>query len=172
MYFLDFDRTLFDTTAFLSYLGKKLAVPTLEESSYEARVSTMIEAFESGKLSFEPGELSQFLYSDVSEFLRIEGNEAVIVTYGRSDLQKLKIQSAVHGIPRISVLYSEYLPKGEFLAPRYKSYGGIAIFTDDNCEQLDSVSKECEDIKVYEMRRDGMPGDGRWPVVHSLSELP
>src|SRR3989338_5296582 len=133
MYFLDFDRTLFDTEAFVASMQSRLAVPD--------------------DLTFAPGELAPFVYPDVPEFLRMLGNEAVIVTHGNPVFQKMKIISALAGIPRISALYVGNEPKGLFLAPRYAGYSSEQIFTDDTPPELESVAAHCPSIRLFEMRR-------------------
>ena len=171
-YFLDFDRTLFDTDSFLVYLGERLEIAPLLSLSREERSRVLGEALTEGRITFAPGELSQFVYADVPEFLRAAGNEAVIVTYGDETIQKAKIESAFAGIPRISALYIGFTHKGEFLKERYLRYGSSPVFTDDLPSELEGVTAYCPSMKLYEMRRDGKEGDGRWPVIRSLSDLP
>jgi hypothetical protein len=86
--------------------------------------------------------------------------------------QKAKIESALTGIPRVSALYTGEVPKGLFLSARAVLYSSGSIFADDDIVQLESVSEHCPQMRVYEMRRDGKEGDGRWPIAHSLTELP
>src|SRR3989344_3941979 len=151
MYFLDFDRTLFDTEAFIASMQSRL---------------------EAGDLSFAPGELALFIYPDVPEFLRALGNEAVIVTHGNPVLQRMKVESALTGIPRVSVIYVDQEPKGPRVARRLAGSGVPALFSDDTPLELASVETCCPNIRLFEMRRDGGVGDGRWPVVRSLFDLP
>jgi hypothetical protein len=47
-----------------------------------------------------------------------------------------------------------------------------AIFVDDLAAHLEAVETAFPHVKLFEMRRDGGKGAGRWPVVHSLSDLP
>ena len=152
MYFLDFDRTLFDTEAFVASMQSRLAVPD--------------------DLTFAPGELSPFVYPDVPEFLRLLGNEAVIVTHGNPVLQRMKVESALTGIPRISALYVDQELKGPHVATCLAGSGVPALFSDDTPRELASVETCCPNIRLFEMRRDGGVGDGRWPVVRSLFDLP
>lgn len=173
MYFLDFDRTLFDTNSFIEYLRTRPGTEHIfAEDTEEPIARTLGLIAESGDLSFAAGELSRFVYPDVPEFLRMLGNEAAIVTHGNPVFQKMKITSALAGIPRVSALYAGEEWKGPFLAPRYASYGGAQTFTDDSPLELESVEAHCSGIRLFEMRRDDAPGDGRWPVVRGLSELP
>ena len=165
MYFLDFDRTLFDTDAFCALAQTH---PSAADKTFSSN-----EMLELHALSLAAGpDPAQCLYVDVPEFLRALGNEAVIVTFGDPVLQRMKVEKALRGIPRITALYTGNELKGTFLASRAMSYGARSIFVDDRPLQLESVSEHCPAIRVYEMRRDGEAGDGRWPVVHSLTELP
>ncbi len=145
-YFLDFERTLFNTDAFAARIRSGIPVA--------------------------PEELKSFVYADVPEFLRMAGNEAIIVTSGSQAEQLPKIEQALAGIPRLSVLCVGVTPKGEYLKDRMRAYGSSPVFTDDSLSQLESVSQHCPQAKVFEMRRDGGAGDGRWPVIRSLTELP
>jgi hypothetical protein len=172
MYFLDFDRTLFDTDAFVGHLMKRADTLKLKTSSEEQLAEILNTLSEQGELAFAPGELKKFVYADVPETLRSLGNEAVILTYGNPTLQKLKITNALEGIPRISVLYTGNTRKGEFMQERIAGYGVDALHVDDRIIELENLSEHVPHIRLFEMRRDGELGDGRWPVIHSLSELP
>lgn len=173
MYFLDFDRTLFDTNAFIEFLRVRPGTESLFTDEENMPVAqTLGRMSEAGALSFATGELAPFVYPDVPEFLRMLGNEAAIVTSGNPVFQQMKIASALAGIPRISALYVGDEPKGPFLALRHASYGGVQIFTDDRPIELESVAVHCPSIRPFEIRRDGALGDGRWPVIRGLSELP
>ncbi len=173
IYFLDFDRTLFDTQAFAQYLyvrddtGK-----ILEQCAYKDIAKTLVPFVESGEVTFAPGELGKFVYSDVHEFLRMTGSGSIIVTYGAVLFQKVKVDSALFGIPRVSVRYTGEMQKGPFLSKHIENYSGKKLFVDDNPNVLESVSAHCPDIDTYEIRRDGKTGDGRWKVIDSLNELP
>ncbi len=173
MYFLDFDRTLFDTNAFIEYVRTHSSTEKMFMEDTETSLAyTLGLMAESGALSFTAGELSRFVYPDVPEFLRMLGNEAAIVTHGNPVFQQIKIASALAGIPRVSALYAGDDLKGPFLAPRYASYGSVQVFADDKPTEIESVAEHCPSIRLFEMRRDGASGDGRWPVIRSLSELP
>lgn len=151
MYFFDFDRTLFDTDSF--------------KKDYT-------EAVQTRKLSAPHGALAKYVYPDVPEILRALGNEAVIITYGDVAWQRAKVESALADIVRLTVLYAGDAVKAEFLKQWPGYYGAPAQFIDDTVEELDSVAAAFPAIKNYEMRRDGGAGDGRWPVIRSLFELP
>lgn len=173
IYFLDFDRTLFDTPKFVEYLHtrddtKKI----LQDTAYEDIAETLVPFIESEEVKFIPGELGKFVYSDVMEFLRMTGNGSVIVTYGTVLFQRVKIDSALFGIPRVSARYTGKTKKGPFLSKYAEHYPGEKLFVDDKPEVLENIAMHCPDVKMYEMRRDGSAGDGRWNVINSLNELP
>ncbi len=188
-YFLDFDRVLFDTDA---YQWSLLDLPTL--ASLAPRLRSVLEAkrdqtltggteridvwneisslIHSGALTFPPGALTQYVYADVSEFLRAVGNEAIILTFGERERQRIKIESGLAGIPRLTVMYIEVGTKAEYLAERSLYNGGPALFVDDRPVELEAMAALYPQMKLFEMRRDGAAGDGRWPVISSLSALP
>lgn len=147
MYLLDFAGTLFDLASFEMY----------------ARPSDG---------PYAPGELSRFLYPDARSFLMEKGNSAMIVTAADKVADANFMQSALEGIPRIAVMYTNGVLKGDFLAPYIGMYGASPIFVDDSVSHLESMAEQCPQVRLYEMRRDGGAGDGRWPVIHALAELP
>ena len=170
-YFLDFDRTLFDTDAFKLYLAEREHDPSITgEPEFDVGRS-LNELVSSGGLTFAPGELSRFIYTDVKEFFTRVGEDALIVTFGNAALQKVKVESAFVDLS-IEVLYTGDVLKGDFLRtfPQYRDVE--AIYADDRPHELERMSEICPRIRGHEMRRDGAAGDGRWPVVHSLAELP
>lgn len=188
-YFLDFDRTLFDTDAYnLSLVDEPGCAPfkkELEAVIAKDRDQTLTGGFDRiaawnkvsdvlscGLLSFTPGYLARFLYPDVAEFLRMLGNEAIIITYGDLTRQKAKVESALAGIVRVTTLYTQERSKAEYLEfwPGYN--GEESIFVDDRVAELEALSQKYPNLRLYEMRRDGGEGDGRWPVVRSLNDLP
>lgn len=189
LYFLDFDRTLFDSDAYNEYLLKHPAVAPLvdtygEEFALERdptkvpgtrriafwdEVSKLIDE---GVLSYAPGELAMFVYPDVPEVLRSLGNEAVIITYGKKNRQKAKIESALSGVVRLTVLYTDDMLKGEYLAAYPHLVPLEACFVDDVADHLEGIEKNFPHMRLFEMRRDGGDGTGRWPVIRSLTELP
>lgn len=173
MYFLDFDRTLFDTEAFFPFITSRFSEPLPRTDDGQAHLATSLaRKVASGELAFAPGELASFVYPDVPEFLRALGNEAVIVTYGDEGLQRAKILSALAGIPRVSAIYVGAHRKGPPIAARLGASGTRALFVDDTPLELESVETHCPEVTLYEMRRDRDAGDGRWQVVHSLYGLP
>lgn len=188
-YFLDFDRTLFDTDAYnLSLIDEPGCAPfkdelieVLAEGRDETRTGSVARtaawekvsaAMRSGALTFTPGHLERFLYADVAEFLRSLGNEAIIITYGEVERQRMKVQSALASVTRVTVLYTDTASKVDFLSSWPGYSGGDAIFVDDMPVELEEISVQFPSMRLYEMRRNGNRGDGRWPVVRSLHELP
>lgn len=172
MYFLDFDRTCFDTDAFIEYLAAHPSSKKYVKLSEQELGHALNQDAEDKLLVFAPGELSQFLYQDASRFLRDKENGVLLITYGNTHLQRAKVESAIYGIPRISTIYTGDVRKGDFIAPHIGMYGSTPVFVDDSTEELKILSTKCPGAQVFEMRRDGGVGDGRWPVIKSLTELP
>lgn len=171
MYFLDFDRTVFDTDTFIEYLSTHPIAGQwshLPEMEFAGMLNTAVA---DGVLYFTPGELSQFLYQDAARFLRDKENGVMLITYGNAALQRAKVDSALTGIPRISTMYTGEVRKGEFIAPHIGMYGAAPVFVDDTVLELEILSARCPNATLYEMRRDGKPGDGHWPVLTSLAGL-
>ena len=169
-YLLDFDRTLFDTDAYKAYLAEQpayrefLALPELELAAILDRDAA------AGKLAYAPGELAPFLYPDALAFLNARP-DARIVTFGNPHLQRSKVESALHALSLSEVHYTGDLRKGPYLLANFASQDGL-VLVDDALAELESVAASCPAMRAIEMRRDGGEGDGRWPVVRSLAELP
>ncbi|HWH16695.1 MAG TPA: hypothetical protein VNU25_03875 [Candidatus Paceibacterota bacterium] len=170
-YFLDFDRTIFDTDTFIRYLAERPDIGELAREEEMTLAALLEERAKEGTLTFAPGELSQFLYPDAATFLREKENAVTIITFGNPTLQELKAKSALFGIPRMAVMYTGGIRKGEFLAPHTHLHEG-AVAVDDSPLELEFLASGCAPIALYEIRRDGGTGDGRWPVIRSLAELP
>ena len=169
-YFLDFDRTLFDTDSFITYLSERSDIGAATQQEEMTLAALLDERAKDGSLTFEPGELSRFLYADAAAFLREKENAVTIITFGNAALQEIKVKSALFGIPRIAVMYTGAVRKGAFLAPHTHLHED-AIAVDDSPLELEQLEKLCKPMRLYEMRRDGMKGDGRWPVLSSLQDL-
>lgn len=189
LYFLDFDRVLFDTDAYNASLADEPACTQFADElravislsrdetltgggERERAWEKVSEALRIGALTFAPGYLARFVYKDVSEFLRSAGNEAVIVTYGEETRQRAKIESALAGVVRLTTLYTGDVPKARYLASWPGYHGQKAVFVDDRIAELEELAARFPSLSLYEMRRDARGGDGRWPVIHSLAELP
>lgn len=147
-YFIDFYGTLFDTDAFERYDRERLPG------------------------EYAPGELSRFLYPDAVGFLHEKGNSAMVLTSASEAEFGAIIKSALYGIPRIAVIYTNNALKGDFIAPHIAMYGQSPVFVDDSVSQLENMAYRCPNVGVHQMCRDRGTGDGRWPVVHALPELP
>lgn len=170
-YYLDFDRTLFDTDSFYVYLAERPELKEAAKLPVTEFGDELNRLAKEGLLTFAPGELSHFLFQDAVSFLREKENAATIITYGNAAFQEIKVKSALMGIPRMSVMYTNEVRKGEYLAPHTHLHTG-AVLTDDAVAELEILAEKCPSLKLFEMRRDGGEGDGRWPVIHSLAELP
>lgn len=172
MYFLDFDRTVFDTEGFITYLeDHPIAGPVFAQVA--GNRSNLVRALLArGDFSFAPGELSQFVYEDAARFLRDRENGVMLITYGNPLFQHMKVESAIFGIPRISTMYTGDIRKGQFIAPHIGMYGQAPVFVDDAPLELEILATHAPGAQLYEIRRDGGEGDGRWQVIRALSELP
>ncbi len=188
-YFLDFDRTLFDTDAYYLYLLEKPAVAsiraqlasviaskrdqTLTGGSERVDVWDQVSALiHDGTLAFTPGELSQFVYEDAFDRLATIGKDTVILTFGEKERQRVKVESGLANTSVQAVHYLEEGTKAEFLRSLETDISSDALFVDDRPVELEAMSVAFPNIALYEMRRDEKAGDGRWPVVRSLTELP
>ena len=183
-YFLDFDRTVFDTDAFKKSLKKR---PTLLELLNQFRLA-VVEFFahheeitrrrkfartwgtflSHGRFSFSSDELKHFLYPDVEPFLR--AHDCTIVTYGVRAFITAKVTTALAGLPLTDIVYTSR-KKGRTIARLTTSQSDEYTFVDDMIFQLESVSLWCPQVRVIEIRRNNGAGDGRWRVIHSLDEL-
>lgn len=172
MYFLDFDRTAFDTDRFAEYLRERFSGTDIAELIGVEFSAHMDRLVGTGELTFAPGELTQFLYEDAGRFLRDKENGVMLLTFGNPAFQKAKIESALYGIPRITTIYTGEKRKGEFMAPHMSMYGAHPVFVDDTPLELELLATYAPDAVLYEMRRDKATGDGRWHTITTLSELP
>ncbi len=172
VYLIDFDYTIFDSAAFIAHVLRRPETACLRDRPEEELARALDELSSEGALAFEPGELKPFVYPDVPEFLRSAGNEAVILTFGNPALQRMKVENALAGIPRVSAFYTGAVRKGEYMKDRIAAYGSSIAFADDRALELENMAAHCPHVRAFEMRRDGAPGDGRWPVIRSLEDLP
>lgn len=184
-YFLDFDRTIFDTDAFKKSLKKRPTLLVLLRQLEEAIVEFFTHHEEitrrrkflrtwgtflsHGRFSFTAYELKEFLYPDVEPFLKT--HDVTIVTYGVRAFITAKVTAALTDLPVSEVVYTSR-KKGRTIKRLCEKEEDECTFIDDMHFQLASVSAWCPEVKVVEIRRNGGAGDGRWPVIHSLTELP
>ena len=185
-YFLDFDRTIFDTPSFKKTVAKRpgimelfdqgkevikeLTGPTQNDSKRRIFSKTFGTFISNGRLAFMPDELRNFLYPDVPPFLSKNAKNCIIVTYGVRAFITAKVASALSDFPLENIVYTAR-KKGRTIRRLCKDTEGPFTYVDDAHFQLESVQKYCPNIKIIEIRRDTRPGDGRWPVIHSLDEL-
>lgn len=188
-YFIDFDRTLFNTDAFNASLADEPACAPFADqlravlckkrdesiAGGQERLNVwqkVSEVITSGALSYAPGVLEKYLYADVREFMREAANEAIIITYGEVERQRVKIESAFGTMTRITVLYTGFVSKADYLKTWPGYHGGVSVLVDDRVIELAGVVEAFPTIRLFEMRRDGGAGDGRFPVITSLAQLP
>ena len=183
-YFLDFDRTVFDTDTFKKAIAKRPTVLELIRQSKEAvrelispthgtrRRRVLMKSLGTfashGRFAFTPEELRAFIYPEVPEFLRT--HDCTIVTYGVRAFITAKVTTALTDLPLADIVYTSR-KKGRTIRRLTKDVAGPCMFVDDRLFQLVSVAAWCPQVVVVEMRRDGGKGDGRFRVVHSLTEL-
>lgn len=186
-YFFDFDRTVFDTESFKRAYAKR---PSVHELFHQAK-EVVKEFFSNARsisrrrifsrtlgtylshrrFGFLPEELKEFLYPDAAAFLAAHSKDCTIVTYGVRSFITAKVANALTSYPLGDIVYTPR-KKGRTLRRLVEGKEGPFIFVDDADFQLESVGKACPEIKLYEIRRDGGAGDGRWPVIRSFEELP
>lgn len=186
-YFFDFDRTVFDTESFKRAYAKR---PTVRELLHQAK-ETVKEFFSSTRsisryrifsrmlgtylshrrFGFLPEELKDYLYPDAASFLATHSEDCTIVTYGVRAFITAKVANALTSFPLGDIVYTPR-KKGRTLKRLTEGKEGPFVFVDDAHFQLESVGRDCPYIELFEIRRDGQRGDGRWPVIRSFDELP
>lgn len=186
-YFFDFDRTVFDTESFKRTYAKR---PSVHELIHQAK-EVVKEFFSSSRsisrrrifsrtlgtylshrrFGFVPEELGEYLYPDAAAFLTAHSKNCTIVTYGVRAFITAKVANALTSHQLGDIVYTPR-KKGRTLRRLIEGKEGPFIFVDDADFQLESVGRACPEIDLYEIRRDGGAGDGRWPVIRSFEELP
>lgn len=183
-YFLDFDRTIYNTDAFKRALARRPTVFELLQQGKAAGAEWMspgastrrrdvfaqaLGTFLShGRLFFRPEELRTFLYPDAEIF--IQSHDCTIVTYGVRAFIAAKVTAAITHLNISDVVYTAR-KKGPTIRRLSLNVTDECTFIDDMPFQLDSVATWCPDVHVIEIRRDGKPGSGRWRVIQSLEEI-
>ncbi len=171
-YFLDFDRTLFDTSAFLSYLINRDKLDYYHALSELEMASDLEKRTAEGELAFSEAELVQFLYPDAEAFLAAHHGSIAVVTAGNENLQRAKLANVFTRYASVPLYFTSDERKGPFIARIIAEYPAPYLFADDKSTELDSVALYCPEVELYEVRRDGNPGSGLHAVIRSLSELP
>ncbi len=191
-YFLDFDRTIFNTEVFLPYLADlpalskfKVAIHMVlvkgrgrglsSDAEREELWKTINEMYQEGKFTFGEGELERFVFPDALDFLKKHSNESVVVTSAGVDpyFQEGKLKSSgVSAMVAESVFVVVGGLKGPVVEGLLSKYPGPYVFIDDLIPQIDSVAESCPQVAAYEMRRDTGESSGRYHVLRSFSELP
>lgn len=183
-YFLDFDRTVFDTDAFKKSIAKRPTVLELVRQLEDVvsefwrhdHTTTRRRKFlrtwgtflSHGRFTLTPDDLRHFLYPDVAPFLA--SHDCTIVTYGVRAFITAKVTTALTDLALTDIVYTSR-KKGRTIARLCAEEEDACTFVDDMQFQLLSVSSWCPNVRVIEIRRDGGEGGGQWPVIHSLDEL-
>lgn len=188
-YFFDFDRTLFDYDSYRTYLINLPGVAPFKErivslsgkgdrASTEKRRELWDELdrwYENGGYQFKPDELSRFMFPDALLFLKAHGHSSVIVTSGGASIkfQTDKVESSGAGamVAEVRYLPGRSISKGPEILALCERFKEPFAFVDDLVEQLDSVHALIPALALFEIRRDGKPGSGNYPVIRSLDEL-
>lgn len=184
-YFVDFDRTLFNTDAFKEALTKPsfsdlrmqlklIRHEFLNPESHGKRMgilNRMVGTYLSHRrFSFSQDELGTYLYPDAREFLKQHAEHTTVVTYGVQAFITAKVTNALTNVPLKNIVYTSR-KKGRTIHRLSQEIDGPAAFIDDMPFQLESVGKWCPVVKLYEIRRDGKSGTGKWPVIRSFEDL-
>lgn len=181
-YFLDFDRTLFDTAQMYRCAIDEGRVPErfvpLLESAVLGQADYSLPGWQEFFTLFEKNELDvlganaeMFVFRDAKDFLTTHGKQSVIITFGQEVIQNRKIDAA--GIRELvsEVMLVGTRLKGEYMLEHVDA-SLDATFVDDSPAQIASVIAHCPWVRVYEMRRDTRPGTGTCPAIRSFTELP
>ncbi len=171
-YFLDFDYTLFDADAFVAHLIAHAGDPPAGTFTEEWVEKAFAALSARGALGSVPNDLQSFLYPDVAPFFKEKGEAVDVITFGNPRIQAVKVENALATIPYRHVWYTGQMRKGEFMKEKGCLSEGNIIVVDDRPLELENLAAHCPSVQLYEMRRDGAAGDGRWPVVRSLNNLP
>lgn len=185
-YFVDFDRTVFDTPSFKrafarragpiellkqAWLVLKAALNAERTVPLRRIAKTAFGTFAShGRFGFTPGELKRFLYPDAVSFFESHAPDITVITYGVESFITAKVTDALTDVPLRDIIYT-HQKKGRILRAYTKQATEPVVFIDDAVFQLESVSRYCPEVSCIEIRRDGREGDGRWPVIRDFSEL-
>lgn len=185
-YFVDFDRTVFDTPSFKKAFARRAGIGELLAQAWvvvraafnpERTVplrriaATAFGTFAShGRFGFTPGELKQYLYPDAVSLFGARAADITIITYGVQSFITAKVTDALTDVPLRDIIYT-HKKKGPVLREYLANHAEPATFIDDAVFQLESVAKHCPQVTCIEIRRDGKPGDGRWPVIRDFREL-
>lgn len=185
-YYVDFDRTVYDTESFKEAFAKRATLPelfrqlgqVLREVFDRKRTLSIRRVFtrafgtfaSHGRFGFTPDELRGYLYPDAIRFFEAHAHETTIVTFGVRAFITAKVTNALTDVPLHDIVYTPR-KKGRTLRRLTEGRTGPLVFVDDAVFQLESVEKACPELRIVEIRRDGREGDGRWPVIRSFDEL-
>lgn len=108
-------------------------------------------------------------YVDAIQMLHSLGNEAILISRASS---RDAIIAALPGVPRLTILLTGGGDKADFLAENPHLVTASSVFVDDSVDQLEGMQARFPEVRLFEIRRDGKEGDGRFQVIRSLSDLP
>src|SRR5690606_28827208 len=145
-YFVDFDRTVFDTPAFKKAFARRATLPelfrqlgqVLRESFNPERTLSVRRIFtrafgtfaSHGRFGFTPDEVRNFLYPDAIAFFRDHAHETTVVTFGVRAFITAKVTNALTDVPLHDIVYTPR-KKGRTLRRLTKERTGPFVFVDD-----------------------------------------
>lgn len=180
MFFLDFDRTLFDSDCLFEevLLGHEVLQEEARLAWEQPSGSKERQEFyrfagthvEQGNFSVDPGAFAKYVYPDALQFLKTYGEQVVIITYSDDvTFQKHKVEATGLHTLVSGVLYTKD-PKGPVLRKEFPEKP-TGFFVDDSPAQLASVSHECPWLTPVEMRRDEKESTGHYKTVKNFEEF-
>ncbi len=186
-YYVDFDRTVFNTPAFKEEFShtptptelwqqvvdvfKEIFSPDRKLTLRRIVARTLGTYASHRRIGFSRHELKEYLYPDAVEFFKQHGEVCTIVTYGVRAFITAKVANALTSFTLKDIVYT-HSKKGKTIQRLTKGEPAPYVFVDDAVFQLESVSKVNPNVICVEIRRDGGEGDGRWPVIQTFQELP
>ena len=170
-YFLDFDRTLFDTSAFLAYVVERDDLAAFRGKTEVEQTVLLNSLITAGTVCFRAGELERFFFPDAALFLRARSAESVVVTAGNPELQRAKCGNALAAFPGVRIFYADNEPKGPFIARLEEDFPKPWTFVDDKPGELASVGAAHPETQLFQMLRRDLAPHGAYPALRSFSEL-
>lgn len=182
IYFLDFDRTLFNFDSFIEKVIEKYpeiksdieSIAMFPSGAPERQVvwDKVFELIQRRALSLSDEEFAACLFEDVLPFAEKHSKDIVIATSGNPEFQEYKLQKTLSQYAFQDILICDVNSrKGDMIHTWLGDNKPPAVFVDDSQKHLKSVSEKCPWISVLEMRRDTQSGSGEFPVVHALKNV-
>ena len=159
-YFLDFDRTIFDTDAMYQIMRNQLP-----ESSIGSTES--LDVIDAHSLLF-PDALEFFSNHYPAEIFIVSSCAGTTADWDMNfQKEKINLSGVKKYVNEILVVEGS---KVQAIKKKLKSGEG-AVFVDDFDKHLNDVHESLSDIKVVQIDRLGKVGSGKFPIIKSLVEL-